>query len=163
MSDTYLQVRTTEADKQAASEVLSELGTNLSAVVNMLLKQIVLTKSVPFDIRLPENRKRVSPFRTEDLKAVLSHVPESAEEIWVFGSTVTEYCRPQSDLDLCIIGFTSMEEESKMYHAAKCSVDIITETPEGFDAARKIKGGVYNEVYEKGLLVYKKGANISWN
>lgn len=163
MSDTYLQVRTTEADKQAAAEVLEDLGTNLSAVVNMLLKQIVLTKGIPFDVKLPENKKKISPYRTEDLKAVLSFIPESAEEIWVFGSTVTEYCRPQSDLDLCIIGHTTMEEESRMYHAAKCSVDIITETPEGFETARRIKGSVYNEVYEKGLLVYKKGRNIQWN
>ena len=163
MADTYLQVRTNANDKEAAAEILSELGTNLSAVVNMLIKQIIITQGIPFEINLNNTAaRRISPYRTEDLKAVLSVVPDSVEEIWVFGSTVTPYCRPQSDLDLCIIGHTTIEEESKMYKAAKCAVDIITETPEGFIEQQKIPGNVYKEVIEKGMLVYKKGQNIKW-
>lgn len=50
-----LQVRTDEKVKEQASAILEELGTNLSSVVNMLLKQIVLTKSIPFEIKLPQN------------------------------------------------------------------------------------------------------------
>ncbi len=53
---TYLQVRTNEADKEAAGRILEQLGTNFSSVINMLLKQIVLTKSIPFDIKLPNNK-----------------------------------------------------------------------------------------------------------
>ena len=106
--------------------------------------------------------KHISPYRTEDLKAVLSVVPDSVEEIWVFGSTVTPYCRPQSDLDLCIVGHTTIQEESRMYKAAKCAVDIITETPEGFIKQQKTPGSVYKEVVDKGLLVYKKGQSIKW-
>ncbi|MFT4106608.1 MAG: type II toxin-antitoxin system RelB/DinJ family antitoxin [Lacrimispora sp.] len=49
-----LQVRTDEKVKEQASAILEELGTNLSSVVNMLLKQIVLTKSIPFEIKLPQ-------------------------------------------------------------------------------------------------------------
>jgi addiction module RelB/DinJ family antitoxin len=52
MANSYLQVRTNEADKEQAGAILEELGTNLSTVVNMLLKQIILTKSIPFDIKL---------------------------------------------------------------------------------------------------------------
>lgn len=55
MPKTYIQVRAEERDKQLASEILEELGTNLSTVVNMLLKQIIITKSIPFDIKLNEN------------------------------------------------------------------------------------------------------------
>ena len=164
MADTYLQVRTSEADKAAAAEILAQLGTTTSAVVNMLLKQIILTRSIPFNISLnaATDTRFISPYKYEDLRAVLSNVPESVEEIWVFGSTVTPYCRPQSDLDLCIIGHTTMKEESVMYKAAKGSVDIITETPEGFEANRSVPGSIYKEVYEKGLLVYKKGEDIKW-
>ena len=50
MAKTYIQVRAEEADKEKASEILDELGTNLSAVVNMLLKQIIMTKSIPFEV-----------------------------------------------------------------------------------------------------------------
>lgn len=163
MADTYLQVRTNANDKEAAAAILEELGTNLSAVVNMLLKQIIITQGIPFEISLNNTAtKRISPYRTDDLRAILSVVPDSVEEIWVFGSTVTPYCRPQSDLDLCIIGNTSIEEESRIYKAAQCAVDIITETPEGFAEQKRIPGSIYKEVAEKGLLVYKKEKNIQW-
>jgi addiction module RelB/DinJ family antitoxin len=52
MANSYIQVRTNEADKEQASAILEELGTNLSTVINMLLKQIILTQSVPFEIKL---------------------------------------------------------------------------------------------------------------
>lgn len=51
MEKTFLQVRTDTKDKEQASAILEELGTNLSSVVNMLLKQIILTKSIPFEIK----------------------------------------------------------------------------------------------------------------
>ena len=54
MSKTYIQVRAEESDKELASEILEKLGTNLSTVVNMLLKQIIITKSIPFEVKLNE-------------------------------------------------------------------------------------------------------------
>lgn len=53
MEKTFLQVRTEAKDKEQASAILEELGTNLSSVVNMLLKQIIMTKSIPFEIKIP--------------------------------------------------------------------------------------------------------------
>ena len=47
-----LQVRTDAADREKAAAILDSLGTNLSAVVNMLLKQIILTQSIPFEVKL---------------------------------------------------------------------------------------------------------------
>ena len=49
---TLLQVRTSPEDKEKASEILDKLGTNLSAVVNMRIKQIILTESIPFEIKI---------------------------------------------------------------------------------------------------------------
>ena len=43
-----LQIRTSAEDKEKASEILNKLGTNLSAVVNMMIKQIILTEGIPF-------------------------------------------------------------------------------------------------------------------
>lgn len=65
MANTALvQIRTSEEDKQMASEILEKLGTNLSAVFNMLLKQIILTEGIPFDISLrsvnKEQEKKIS-------------------------------------------------------------------------------------------------------
>lgn len=54
MAKKFLQVRTDEKVKEQASLIAEELGTNLSAVVNMLLKQMILTKSIPFEVKLPQ-------------------------------------------------------------------------------------------------------------
>lgn len=47
-----LQVRISAEDKEKASAILEKLGTNLSAVVNMMIKQIILTESIPFEIKM---------------------------------------------------------------------------------------------------------------
>lgn len=66
MANTALvQIRTSEEDKQQASEILEKLGTNLSAVFNMMLKQIILTESIPFDISLHSAKRE-----DRDIKAV---------------------------------------------------------------------------------------------
>lgn len=47
-----LQVRTSAEDKEKASAILEKLGTNLSAVVNMLIKQIIITEGIPFEVKI---------------------------------------------------------------------------------------------------------------
>ncbi len=47
-----LQVITSSEDKEKASKILEKLGTNLSAVVNMMIKQIILTESIPFEVKI---------------------------------------------------------------------------------------------------------------
>lgn len=54
MSKTYIQVRADEKDKELATEIVDKLGTNLSTVINMLLKQIIITKSIPFEVKLTD-------------------------------------------------------------------------------------------------------------
>jgi len=54
-----LQVRTSTEDKEKASEILEKLGTNLSAVVNMMIKQIIITESIPFEVKM--NHSAYSP------------------------------------------------------------------------------------------------------
>lgn len=51
-NSSMLQVRTDANDREKASAILASLGTNISAVVNMLLKQIILTESIPFEVRM---------------------------------------------------------------------------------------------------------------
>ena len=55
MANTFIQFRIDENDKKQATEILDSLGTNLSAVLNMTIKQIILQKRIPFDVALPED------------------------------------------------------------------------------------------------------------
>lgn len=67
MAKTFLQVRTDERDKEQASVILEQLGTNLSSVVNMLLKQIIMTKNIPFEVRMSKDYTEKE--KTEEVKA----------------------------------------------------------------------------------------------
>ena len=40
--------------KEQAEEILEYLGTDLTNVINMLLRQIILTESIPFEIKVPK-------------------------------------------------------------------------------------------------------------
>lgn len=48
---TTLQVRTDENLKKRARKILKALGIDLSSAVNMYLRQIVITESIPFPVR----------------------------------------------------------------------------------------------------------------
>jgi len=49
-----ISVRVDELDKQSAEQVLKQLGMPISTLVTLLLKQVSLTKKIPFDIALPD-------------------------------------------------------------------------------------------------------------
>ena len=70
-NSTVIQVRASEEDKKRASEILEQLGTNLSAVVNMLLKQIILTESIPFEIKLNTEKSISSTNALEETAATM--------------------------------------------------------------------------------------------
>ena len=78
MEKTFLQVRTNPSDKEQASAILEELGTNLSAVVNMLLKQIILTKGIPFDVKMPQ--AYTAEEKVEEIRATMEMEGLSLEE-----------------------------------------------------------------------------------
>ena len=52
-----------EKVKEQAKETLEYLGTNFTNVINMLLRQIILTESIPFEIKVPK-------LNTETIKAI---------------------------------------------------------------------------------------------
>lgn len=47
-----LQVQTSAKDKEKSSAILQKLETKLSVVINMLIKQIIITEGVPFEIKM---------------------------------------------------------------------------------------------------------------
>ena len=49
-----INVNVDENVKEQAKETLEYLGTNFTNVINMLLRQIILTKSIPFEIKIPK-------------------------------------------------------------------------------------------------------------
>ena len=58
-----INVNVDEKVKEQAKETLEYLGTNFTNVINMLLRQVILTGSIPFEVKIPN-------LNTETLKAI---------------------------------------------------------------------------------------------
>lgn len=157
-----LHMRLEQDVKDNVQQILNKLGLSMPDAINLFFKQVELQQGLPFDVKIPLQQKRVHPLKVNDIKKIMQVIPESLEELWVFGSAVTEQCRAQSDIDLCLVGNTTSDEERKIFRAPDSAVDIIKETPEGFLREQNIKGSIYKEVKDKGLLIYKKGVHIIW-
>lgn len=62
-----LYVRMNPKTKAKAEKILSELGVAPSTVVNMMYKQIILQKGIPFEVKLPKNPTDISDMTESDL------------------------------------------------------------------------------------------------
>lgn len=51
MKNSLLQVRVDNIDKKKASVIAESLGLDLSTIVNMMLKQIIIQNKIPFEIK----------------------------------------------------------------------------------------------------------------
>ena len=51
--DAYINARVDRRLKAQAERVLRSIGVSTSDLITMLLRQVVLTRGVPFDVRLP--------------------------------------------------------------------------------------------------------------
>lgn len=55
------QIRIEENTKKEAGELLEGLGLNLSDAVNMFLRQVILRKGIPFEVKYPEDMREFKP------------------------------------------------------------------------------------------------------
>ena len=63
--NSYVHARVDRQLKAKADKVLVRLGLSTSDLINILLHQVVLTKGVPFDVRIP-NAETVAAMRDLD-------------------------------------------------------------------------------------------------
>lgn len=57
--------------KEQAEEILSKLGVPASVVINMLYKQIIMTKSIPFSLSLPKEPTTLDSMTTEEFNSIM--------------------------------------------------------------------------------------------
>ncbi len=55
---TPTQIRIEDETKKQAMEVLDGLGLNLSGAVNIFLKQVILQKGIPFEVKFHECKEK---------------------------------------------------------------------------------------------------------
>ena len=69
--------------KEQARETLEYLGTNFTNVINMLLRQIILTESIPFEIKIPKlNAETIKAIEDAEKGIGLSKGYKNLNEMW---------------------------------------------------------------------------------
>lgn len=78
-----INVNVDEKIKEQAKETLDCLGTNFTNVINMLLRQIILTESIPFDIRVPKlNAETIKAIEETEKGVGVSKAYTDLNEMW---------------------------------------------------------------------------------
>lgn len=78
-----INVNVDEKIKEQAKETLEYLGTNFSNVINMLLRQIILTESIPFEIKVPKlNTETIQAMEDVEKGIGLSKGYTNLDEMW---------------------------------------------------------------------------------
>lgn len=52
---TRIHLTVDEKTKEEALEILNQLGLDASTAVNIFFKKVIQTRSIPFDIKIPEH------------------------------------------------------------------------------------------------------------
>ena len=69
--------------KEQAKETLEYLGTNFTNVINMLLRQIILTESIPFEVKVPKlNAETIKAIEDVEKGKGLSKEYTNLTEMW---------------------------------------------------------------------------------
>ncbi len=78
-----INVNVDEKVKEQAKETLEYLGTNFTNVINMLLRQIILTESIPFEIKIPKlNNETIKAIEDAENGKGLSKGYNDLDEMW---------------------------------------------------------------------------------
>ena len=64
--DAYINARVDKRTKAEAQKVLGQVGMTTTEAINLFLRQIVLHKGLPFDVRIPNEETRQA---IEELRA----------------------------------------------------------------------------------------------
>lgn len=78
-----ININVDEKIKEQAKETLDFLGTNFTNVINMLLRQIILTESIPFEIKVPKlNAETIKAIEDAENGIGLSKGYTNLDEMW---------------------------------------------------------------------------------
>lgn len=78
-----INVNVDEKVKEQAKETLDYLGTNFTNVINMLLRQIILTESIPFEVKIPKlNADTVKAIEDTEKGIGVSKGYTNLDEMW---------------------------------------------------------------------------------
>ena len=162
-----IHVRMDEQVKDEALVVFDTLGMTAAEAITLYFRQVAINQGLPFELSTKPRQtaavgiERVSAFKRKQLDNLLRSLPDSVDQVWVFGSAVTPYCRPDSDLDICLVGESiSHEEQKRLFATPGGPIDLLTATHEELRVQAADAGSVYYDIVHKGVLVHQKGGAV---
>lgn len=160
-----IHARIDEKIKEDAIAVFDSLGLSVADAITLYFRQVAIKNGIPFELTAApvprSNFELISTIKQGEVKKVLDVLPDSVDEVWVFGSAVTAYCRPESDIDVCVVGdYITKDDRRIMAHAPRHGMDLIDVSHAVFDSEKNNPGSIFNEVFSKGLLIYRKGEGL---
>ena len=98
----------------------------------------------------------IHPLKQKNFENIYKYLPRSVEQLWVFGSAVTPNHRPDSDLDLLVVGDLTIEDKKRIIDAAGCEVDLFVTDKMFFDKKSKDFTHCYYNVAQNGILYFDR-------
>ena len=66
MEHTGMNIRINKMVKQEAQQIFSDLGLDMTAAINIFLRQVIITRSIPFDLKLDPKESGAIPKREDE-------------------------------------------------------------------------------------------------
>ena len=74
---TTISVQIDAEDKKQVTEILQTLGVTMSSLINMTIKQVILKKSIPFEISASQEKDELSKyFSKKELREVAKELKD---------------------------------------------------------------------------------------
>ena len=74
---TIISVQIDKKDKEQVTEILQKLGVSMSGLINMTIKQVIMRKSIPFEVSLPQEENDLNKyFSKEELDTMAKEIVE---------------------------------------------------------------------------------------
>lgn len=70
-----INVQVNAKDKKEATEILKGLGVSMSGLINMTLKQVILTRGIPFEVKEPQMTNNMKE-ALKELDYIETHLDE---------------------------------------------------------------------------------------
>ncbi|MEA1975176.1 MAG: nucleotidyltransferase domain-containing protein [Bacillota bacterium] len=97
----------------------------------------------------------IFPFFQKPVHKLLEKMPYSKiDEIWLFGSIITNLTGIDSDIDICIVGDIDIEDTKGLWSVDKIPVDLIWCKKNEFYKMVKDVNSVFSDVFNQGVKIY---------
>ena len=66
-----ISVQVDTRDKELANDILKNLGLNMSAFVNMAIKQLLYTNGLPFEVKNPNTENNINEINNKNISKTI--------------------------------------------------------------------------------------------